>query len=83
MVFDRTAASAEAVGVPAIHNFQVAYPEGRTYLLPGETALVTARITDPDVEEVEVIAGLRQMDYDAGWSISGSGSSYQVTAPMA
>ena len=33
------------------------------------------------LDEIETTGDLRQMDYDAGWTITGEGSSYKVTAP--
>jgi hypothetical protein len=39
---------------PVIEELAVLYPAGRSYLLPGESAMVTATVTDPSGSTAEV-----------------------------
>lgn len=42
------------MSVPVIQSVEVLYPAGRNYLLPGETAQVTAVVVDPTGSTAEV-----------------------------
>lgn len=42
------------MSVPVIQSLEVLYPAGRSYLLPGETAQVTAVVVDPTGSTAEV-----------------------------